>query len=375
MGTAKVNLSGLVKVTSKGKTYYYAWRNGPRIYAEPDTQEFIEEFNSHRTESNEDKTRFAAWVTRYKAETEARGGTPWCELAESTKKNWSPLLDAAKEHFGRLPVRLFDRPIIKKDIRAWRDKWRTTPRKADYAKQVLSRVFGFMVAEGALATNPCEGIENLYSNNRAAIIWNPDDVAALCAVASPEVAWVVRLAALTGLRQGDLLSLKWSEVGKLCIEKRTSKSGLEQVAMIPLYSDLESLLAEIPRRAATVLTTTRGKPWGTGFHNSYDDAVALAGLAERDLHFHDLRGTAATNLYRAGLTEREIAEIVGVSEAEVEKWIKTYVKRDEIIRDRIRKMEHFRNEQARLREQNEDGISKTDCKTDPYPDEKQSLSA
>ncbi len=69
-----------------------------------------------------------------------------------------------------------------------------------------------------------------------------------------------------------------------------------------------------------------------------------AGLAERDLHFHDTRGTAATNFYRAGLSPREITEILGWSEDKVERLIDRYVKRDEILRDRIRRMEQLGNE-------------------------------
>jgi integrase len=39
-----------------------------------------------------------------------------------------------------------------------------------------------------------------------------------------------------------------------------------------------------------------------------------AGMHDRDLHFHDLRGTAATNFYRAGFTVREIAQTLGWAE-------------------------------------------------------------
>ncbi len=38
-----------------------------------------------------------------------------------------------------------------------------------------------------------------------------------------------------------------------------------------------------------------------------------AGLADRDLHFHDLRGTAATKFFLAGFTVREIAETLAWS--------------------------------------------------------------
>ena len=41
-------------------------------------------------------------------------------------------------------------------------------------------------------------------------------------------------------------------------------------------------------------------------------------MSERDLHFHDLRGTAATKFYIAGLSIRVIAEILAWSEDQVE---------------------------------------------------------
>src|SRR4051794_12472626 len=53
----------------------------------------------------------------------------------------------------------------------------------------------------------------------------------------------------------------------------------------------------------------------------------LAGLDETGLHFHDLRGTAATRFYTAGLSERAIAEIMGWEEEHVAKIIRRYVGR------------------------------------------------
>ena len=40
-------------------------------------------------------------------------------------------------------------------------------------------------------------------------------------------------------------------------------------------------------------------------------------MNDRDLHFHDLRGTAVTKLYSAGLPERVIAEIMAWEEKDV----------------------------------------------------------
>jgi integrase len=55
-------------------------------------------------------------------------------------------------------------------------------------------------------------------------------------------------------------------------------------------------------------------------------AKAKAGIAE-ELHFHDLRGTAATRFYVAGLDKRVIAEILGWTEGSVENIIRKYVDR------------------------------------------------
>ena len=56
-----------------------------------------------------------------------------------------------------------------------------------------------------------------------------------------------------------------------------------------------------------------------------------AGL--QHLHFHDLRGTAATRFYIAGLSERVIAEIMGWEEASVATIIRKYVDRSAAIGD------------------------------------------
>lgn len=337
MATAK--LTGLFKVKAKGRTYWYAWRGGPRINAEYGTDEFVQEVLDARSPlSKFDRSKFATWVSLYKATED------YAKLAPSTRKNWDPKLDDIQAHFGKLSVRLFDRPQIRKDIKHWRDKWKATPRMADLAKQVLSRVCSFMASEGAISLNPCTGIANLYHNDRSEIIWTQDDLDRLLKFASKEVGYAARLASLTGMRQGDLLRLSWSRIGDLAIEIRTGKSRGKRGAVIPIYPALRELLAEIPKRSTLVLTNTRAEPWKTGFGASWQDALHKAGLAERDLHFHDLRGTAATNFYRAGFTSQEIADILGWSRENVEQLIDRYVKRDELLLDRIRRMERLENE-------------------------------
>lgn len=332
----RVEIKGLTKVTAKGRTYWYAWRGGPRLRGEPGTPEFLASYNKaldeHRTP---DKGRFRFVVTSYKASTDYK------KLAASTRDQWSKWLDRILDHFGGLSTRQFDRPEkIRPVIIRWRNRWAETPRTADYGMQVLSRVLGHAVELGSLAGNPCQGVKHLYENDRADIIWTDADVAHVKKTCSDEIAAAVDLAGHTGLRLGDLVRLSWSHVGDDAIILSTGKSRQRREAIIPLYDALRDVLARIPKRATTILTNSRRRPWtADGFGSSFNKAKIDAGIAERDLHFNDLRGTAATKFYIAGFTMREIAETLAWEEESVEKIIRRYVGRSAAIKARIKKLE------------------------------------
>jgi integrase len=63
-----------------------------------------------------------------------------------------------------------------------------------------------------------------------------------------------------------------------------------------------------------------------------------AGLRDRDLHFHDLRGTAATRFYVVGLSIRVITEILAWSEDQVERIVRRYVGRPAATKEAIRQL-------------------------------------
>ena len=321
----KVDLKGIAKVTAKGRTYHYAWRGGPRLRGEPGTPEFMASYNAaiedHRAP---DASRFRSLVVLYK------GSGDYKKLADSTKRNWSRWLDLISDHFGNLRIAQFDRPEkIRPIIRRWRSQWADKPRSADYAMQVLSRVLSYGVDPlGKIASNPCEGIKQLYTGDRSEIIWLDSDISHLKAHCSADIGHAVDLAAHTGLRLSDLLKLSWSHIGDDAISITTGKSKNRRTAIVPLYDDLRAVLASIPRRSTTVLTNMRRRPWkANGFGTAFNRAKIAAKIHDRDLHFHDLRGTAATKFYIAGVSERAIAEIMGWEESYVSKIIRRYVGR------------------------------------------------
>ena len=129
---------------------------------------------------------------------------------------------------------------------------------------------------------------------------------------------------------------------------KTGKSGGKKEAIIPLYDELRDLLARLPRRSTAVLTNSFGHPWHKdGLSSRFAQAKHKAWPEGDDLNFHDLRGTAATKFYLGGLSEREIAEMMGWEEEYVSKIIRRYVSRTAAIQDRILRMK-----EARLRREN-----------------------
>jgi integrase len=350
----KVDLRGIAKVTAKGRVYHYAWRGGPRLRGEPGSPEFMASYNEAiESRKTPDTGRFKSLVVLYRASNDYK------KLADSTRKNWSPWLDRVSEYFGELRIAQFERPEkIRPAIRRWRNQWSDKPRTADYGMQVLSRVLSYAVDPlGKIAGNPCEGIKRIYAGDRSEIIWTDADIAQLKKAGGSrkaggklvelpcpaEMVHAVDLASHTGLREGDLARSSWSHVREDAIILASGKSLGRREAIIPLYDELRNVLARIPKHSTTILTNHRGHPWKpNSLASAFIRAKASAGMADRDLHFHDLRGTAATRFYVAGLSIRVIAEILAWSEDQVEKIIRRYVARGAATKEAIRQLNEAR---------------------------------
>ena len=156
---------------------------------------------------------------------------------------------------------------------------------------------------------PCAGIKSLYTGDRSEIVWTDADIAEFKA-AAPRRSRGLSISRLTlGCASETCSGSPVFHVGEDAIVIATGKSKQRREAIVPLYDALRQVLGTIPKRSTIILTNSKGQPWGD-LASAFTRAKAAAGF-DRDLHFHDLRGTAATNFYTAGLSERVIAEIMG----------------------------------------------------------------
>ena len=365
-------LPGLHRVRSKradgGVTeFWYAWRGGPRILrasAKSDallakeiarlTPAAIAAFEEERHPKADTKFLYGL-ITRY---LQALQQPEFAHLSERTRSDRRKYLDRVRTskignaELAKVELRSLESRRARSMLIQWRDQYAATPKTADELLGALSTVLTWAKDRGEIATNPVADFPRIYKVNRADVIWRPEDLAKLWPHCAPEFAYAVRFAMLTGIRLGDIVNVPWHAVGQDALVWQTNKSRGRRTIVIPITPELRKLLAEIPRRdATTILTSARERPWSlpgleSAMRRAKLDAQAHAekvgGVKAESgighLRFHDLRGTAATNLVLAGLPLQDVATILGWELDKVSSIAARYVTAEAIGRGIVKRL-------------------------------------
>lgn len=284
--------------------FYHRLTRKP-ITGEPGSKEFLDSYRQAAAPEVRATRQLRDLVVHYQASPEFRG------LAPATRRDYQRYLDRLVQHFGDMPIKALNDRRIRGDFLAWRDDLaKTSARGADMQIVVTQALLSWTHNRGLIEHNHLAKPGRVYKGNRAEMIWRDEDIDAFMQVAPAELQHAMVLALETGQRQGDLLRLSWSAYDGRSIALRQQKTG--RPVSFPVTARLKRMLDSMPRRATTVLTTSRGSPWKADhFRHSWAEACQAAGI--NGLHFHDLRGTAITRLSEAGCTPQEIATISGHS--------------------------------------------------------------
>ena len=331
-----VNRSVVRLALGEVKTYWYAWRGGPRLEGEPGSPEFVRSYSAaHAARIQPRSGTVFSLIAEFKSSAEYQG------LRPSTQRAYSAYLKLVEHEFGDMPIEALSDPAVRGEFKSWRDTMMSTPRKADYAWTTLARVLSVAKDRGRIPVNPCERGGRLYEVDRKDKVWGEAALGKMLAVASKEMEIAIVLALWTGQRQGDLLLLPWSAYDGKRIQLRQSKTGRSVV--IPVGGPLKKILDRTDKRSTVMLTNSYGIPWTSdGFRTSWGKLRDSAGIL--DLTFHDLRGSAVVRLALAGASVPEIATFTGHSLADVETILdRHYLGRDvKLAESAVRKLE--RNE-------------------------------
>ena len=335
----RVNAKGLHWTVAKladgtARTYWYAWRGGPRLSGEYGSPEFIASYNAAvATKVVLPEGRLLALTQAYQTSQDFLG------LRERTRADYITQIAKIEQKFADAPIKALADPRTRGIFMDWRDELALrSKRQADYAWTVLARVLSWAKDRGKITVNPCERGGRVYHGTRVDFVWSVEDEAAFLEHASVQLHLPLLLALWTGQRQGDLLRLPWSAYAGDELRLRQSKTGARVV--IPVAAPLKAALDATPKRGPIIVTSTIGRPWTPGgFRAQFSVACKKAGIA--GLTFNDLRGTAVTRLALVGCTEAQIASITGHSLREVGSILDAhYLHRDvELARTAITKLE------------------------------------
>ena len=165
-------------------------------------------------------------------------------------------------------------------------------------------------------SNPCYGIERAREEARDRVL-SPSELAALAKALNqneeqhPASVAAIRVAALTGLRIGEVLGIQWQhidfETGRLTLpETKTGRRvhdlpepALDILNELPRFSGCEWVFTT-SGRAGIVYRTVRGH---------FAKIAAAAGL--EDVRLHDLRRTVMTQAAASGVGTHVLRDLLG----------------------------------------------------------------
>lgn len=322
--------------TKAGKVFYvYAWRGGPLIHKALHSKPVIDmaliaKANAARLNATTTKhfDTLEEIITDYRASPEFNG------LRDSTKRDYRLWLDRISEKFGDAPLEVFEDRRMRKDIIEWRNQWAAQPRTADKAAVMLGTLLNHGIEIGLLSVNIAAGIKHLHSVDKSDEIWERKHMRQL-ARAPKHLRNALILAGLTGLRLGDLVQLTWEQIGPnaIIIDKTRKRGGR---AVIPLLPETRKVLERIGHGTGQVLRNSRGEPWTESGLGSVFQKTKPKSF---DRRIHDLRGTFATRLIMAGLTDEQAAMVLGWTAKRIASIRARYVNTERVvidIADRIR---------------------------------------
>jgi len=199
---------------------------------------------------------------------------------------------------------------------------------------VLHGIFDFARRRGWVMENPCKLVDKPRATDVDADIRfldGPEVDALLAGVADDDLGRVERVlylaAVMTGMRQGELLALRWCDVDWLAQRIRVRRSWVRgefgtpkskrSTRSVPLADVLGGELDRHHQQSAcrededlVSAHPHTGKPIDRSkLLKRYKAALRRAGL--RELRFHDLRHTFGTRMAAAGVAMRTLQEFMG----------------------------------------------------------------
>lgn len=311
------------------KIYHYAYRGGPQFWNsgmdfDASDRAYVSAYdNALRHQSAKPKFTGAstqAVIDRFKS------SIHFTSKAPRTQKDYNKYLDAFEVEFGEDSIKLFEEKDSITEIREWKnDNWAHSPKQYDYATTVVTLFLNWAKDEdSSIAVHHHHRVRKIYKANRADILWLPHELEAILAVADECERRIVIAASEGGLTPQDIGILTMQHVQKTPMGRRLffRRTKTANPTGIPVTPALDALIDATPSAQKYLILSKSGSPLkSTRASQIVRDLKTRANRAadqdktrfhvREELRLYDMRGTAATELLRAGCSLNEIAVTMG----------------------------------------------------------------
>jgi integrase len=149
----------------------------------------------------------------------------------------------------------------------------------------------------------------LKENNKRLRFLNEDEIKSLLDACPTYLRSIAECAIMTGMRRGEILSLKWDQVrnGFIYLEKTKTNEARQ----IPISDDLDRIFKGIRKdqHLTSMHVFTYMGERAQEIKRSFKSALKRAGI--QDFRFHDLRHTFASQVLLKGGSLKDIQELLG----------------------------------------------------------------
>ena len=199
--------------------------------------------------------------------------------------------------------------------------------------------------------NPISESKLLAEHNQIERILTPEEEKRLLNSSSPELRAILVCALNTGMRKGEILTLRWTNVdlenNVITLEHTNTKS--KKMRRIPINSVLRKLLLEQKLKmggSEYVFLSSNGSPYKRhdSLKQAFEGACRRANI--KGLRFHDLRHTAATRMIESGASIVAVSRILGHAD------LKTTMRNahpEDSLKDAVEKLGNFTLNRSNLR--------------------------
>jgi integrase len=174
----------------------------------------------------------------------------------------------------------------------------------------LKNMFKKAVEWGYLSRNPVNTVKFLPERNLRIRYLTKQEYNRLIAYLTPDLRPLVIVAANTGMRRSELLSLTWADIDFVNNIIKVPPSKNNEHRIIPMNTDVRKTLLNVVKN----LNDPHVFLWSDGssiknFNSSFAKALKRAGI--KDFRFHDLRHTFASWLVISGRDLKVVQELLG----------------------------------------------------------------